>query len=137
MRDAAVVARALGVPAPPESVRALRDQLRMFRPELAGTPAARDAARYLLVRPPRPLAARPMYGVIAAAAVALLPRWARRPLMLPYFPVVEAVAVPVPDDADGYRVVVFVEDGEHRLPRLESGKPDRQELGRRARGQRH
>lgn len=51
--------------------------------------------------------------------------------------VVEAVAVPVPDDADGYRVVVFVEDDEHRLPRLRSGKPDRQELGRRARGQRH
>jgi O-succinylbenzoic acid--CoA ligase len=50
--------------------------------------------------------------------------------------VVEAVAVPVPDDSDGYRVVVFVEDDEHRLPRLRSGKPDRQELDRRARGQR-
>lgn len=99
VRDTAVVARALGVPAPPESVRALRDQLRMFRPELAGTPAARDAARYLLLRPPMPLAARPMYGVIAAAAVALLPRWARRPLMLPYFPVVEAVAVRPAGDA--------------------------------------
>ena len=50
--------------------------------------------------------------------------------------VVEAVAVPVPDDVDGYRVVVFVEDDEHRLPRLRSGKPDRQELRRRALGQR-
>ena len=93
VRDTAVVARALGVPAPPESVRALRDQLHMFRPELAGTPAAREAARYLLVQPPMPLAARPLYAVIAAAAVALLPRWARRPLRLPYLPVAEAIAV--------------------------------------------
>lgn len=51
--------------------------------------------------------------------------------------VVEAVAVAVPDDVDGYRVVVFVEDAEQRLPRLSTGKPDRQELLRRARGQRH
>ncbi|MEZ5186778.1 MAG: AMP-binding protein [Candidatus Nanopelagicales bacterium] len=50
--------------------------------------------------------------------------------------VVEAVAVAVPDDADGYRVVVFVEDDVQRLPRLETGKPDRQELLRRASGQR-
>ena len=93
VRQTAVVARALGVPAPPESVRALRDQLRMMRPELAGTPAAREAARYLIVRPPMPLAVRPVYGVLAAAAVALLPRWARRPLRLPYLPVAEAVVV--------------------------------------------
>jgi len=50
--------------------------------------------------------------------------------------VLEAVAVAVPDDVDGYRVVVFVEDAEQRLPRLPTGKPDRRELLRRARGQR-
>jgi uncharacterized protein (DUF2236 family) len=93
VRDTAVVARALGVPAPPESVRALRDQLRAFRPELASSPAAREAARYLLVHPPMPAAARPAYGLIAAAAVALLPRWARLPLRLPYLPVAETVLV--------------------------------------------
>ncbi len=49
---------------------------------------------------------------------------------------VEAVAVAVPDDVDGYRVVVFTEDAVNRLPRLDNGKPDRQELLRRARGQR-
>ncbi len=48
--------------------------------------------------------------------------------------VTDAVAVAVPDDTDGYRVVVFVEDDDHRLPRLDTGKPDRQELLRRARG---
>jgi uncharacterized protein (DUF2236 family) len=97
--QAAVVARALGVPAPPASVRALRDQLRSFRPELAGTPAARDAARYLLLQPPMHAAARPAYALLAAAAVALLPRWARRPLRLPWFPVTEAVAVRPAGDA--------------------------------------
>jgi o-succinylbenzoate---CoA ligase len=50
--------------------------------------------------------------------------------------VLEAVAVAVPDEVDGYRVVVFVEDGSHRLPRLQNGKPDRRELLRRASGQR-
>jgi uncharacterized protein (DUF2236 family) len=93
VRDTAVVARALGVPAPPESVRSLRDQLRSYRSELRGTREARDAARYLLLQPPMPLAARPAYGVLAGAAVALLPRWARLPLRLPYLPVAEAVAV--------------------------------------------
>jgi O-succinylbenzoic acid--CoA ligase len=48
----------------------------------------------------------------------------------------EAVAIAVADEVDGYRVVVFTEDAEHRLPRLDNGKPDRQELLRRARGQR-
>lgn len=91
--DAAVIARALGVPAPPESVRSLRDQLRSYRHELGGTAAARDAARYLLVQPPLPLAARPAYALIAASAVALLPRWARRPLGLPFLPLTETLAL--------------------------------------------
>ena len=99
VRETAVVARALGVPAPPESVRALEDQIRMFRPELAATPAARDAATYLLLRPPMPLPVRPAYAVIAAAAVSLLPRWARRPLRLPTLPLAEAVVVRPTADA--------------------------------------
>jgi uncharacterized protein (DUF2236 family) len=40
-----------------------------------------------------PLAARPPYALLAAAAVALLPRWARRPLRLPYLPLVERTGV--------------------------------------------
>jgi uncharacterized protein (DUF2236 family) len=92
VRQMAVVARALGVPAPPESERALADQLRSYRPELASTREARDAARYLLLRPPMHPAIRPLYGVLAVAAVATLPRWARWPLRLPYQPLTEAVA---------------------------------------------
>ena len=93
VRQMAVIARALGVPAPPESERGLRDQLRSFRGELHASTAASDVARYLLWQPPMPPAARAPYGVLAASAVALLPRWARRPLRLPWFPLAEAVAV--------------------------------------------
>jgi hypothetical protein len=63
-----------------------------YRPELRGTREARDAARYLLLQPPLPLAARAPYGVIAGAAVALMPAWTRLPLRLPWLPVSEAVA---------------------------------------------
>jgi uncharacterized protein (DUF2236 family) len=99
VRDMAVIARALGVPAPPESERALHDQIRAFRPELQGTAAAREAARYMLLQPPMHPAIRPMYTVLGSAAVALLPRWARWPLRLPSLPVLEAVAVRPAGDA--------------------------------------
>jgi uncharacterized protein (DUF2236 family) len=89
----AVIARELGVPAPPESTRSLADQIRSFRGELRGTRQARDVARYLLWQPPMSLAARAPYGVLAASAVGLLPRWARRPLGLPWLPVSETVVV--------------------------------------------
>ncbi len=93
VRQMAVIARALGVSAPPESVRGLRDQLRSYRGEVRGTPEARRAARYLVWQAPLPAAGRGPYGLLALSAVALLPRWARRPLRLPWLPVTEAVAV--------------------------------------------
>jgi hypothetical protein len=91
--DMAVVASALGVNHPPTSVDELRHEFREFRPELRGSREAREAARFLLLEPPLPLAARPAYGLIAAAAVALLPAWVRWPLRVPYLPVSEAVVV--------------------------------------------
>jgi len=91
--DAAVVARALGAEHPPETERELRQQLRAFRPELRGSRAAREAARYLLVQPPLPLAGRAPYGLICAAAVALMPAWTRIPLRLPWLPVSEAAVI--------------------------------------------
>ena len=75
--ESAVVARALGVEHPPETEDELRQHLRTFRPELRGTREARDAARYLIIQPPLPLAARAPYGLICAAAVALMPAWTR------------------------------------------------------------
>lgn len=91
--DAARVAAALGVRNPPTDQAALAARLDGYRTELRATPQAREAARFLLRHPPLPWAARPPYGVLAASAVALLPRWARDPLRLPYLPVVEGTAV--------------------------------------------
>ncbi|MFM7095231.1 MAG: oxygenase MpaB family protein, partial [Actinomycetota bacterium] len=84
--DTARVAHALGVPAPPTSERSLRDQLRMFRPELQASKEAKEAARYLVLTPPLPMPARIGYAAIAAAAISTLPRWVRMPLRLPYVP---------------------------------------------------
>lgn len=91
--DAARVAGALGVIDPPRDRAELADRLASYRPELRSTDAARDTARFLLLTPPLPLAARPPYAVLGAAAVGLLPRWARRPLRLPYLPLVEKTGV--------------------------------------------
>ena len=93
VRDAAVVARALGVNDPPVTVAELRAELVDFRSELRGTREAREAARFLLVEPPLPFAARAPYAVLAAAAVSSLPAWTRWPLRLPLLPVSETVLV--------------------------------------------
>jgi uncharacterized protein (DUF2236 family) len=87
------VAEALGAVDPPRSEAELVDRLAAYRPELEGTPAARETARFLLLHPPLPLLARAPYAALSAAAVSLLPRWARRKLVLPYLPVTEAVVV--------------------------------------------
>jgi uncharacterized protein (DUF2236 family) len=91
--QAAVVARKLGGADVPTDVASLQRALARYRGELRGTQAARDAARFLLVHPPLPLAARMPYGALAGAGVAMLPRWTRRPLGLPYAPPVEATVV--------------------------------------------
>lgn len=91
--DCALVAERLGVIDPPRTHATLRARLREYRPELSGTQAARDSARFLLLEPPLPLAARAPYTMLAGAAVSLLPVWARWPLRLPVFPVSEAFLV--------------------------------------------
>jgi uncharacterized protein (DUF2236 family) len=91
--NTAVIARALGSEDPPETVTQLRDQLQAFRPELRGTPEAREGAQYLLLKAPLPPAGLAVYGVLAGAAVALLPVWARLPLRLPFLPLTEAFAL--------------------------------------------
>ncbi|MFP3907404.1 MAG: oxygenase MpaB family protein, partial [Acidimicrobiales bacterium] len=63
-----------------------------IRPELAVGDQARDAVRFLLT-PPVAIAARPVYGVVGAAAIALLPPWARRKLWLPVAPMVDPLLV--------------------------------------------
>ncbi|MEU0144351.1 oxygenase MpaB family protein [Streptomyces sp. NPDC006288] len=77
------IAEALGVPSPPRSVAALSARLGEYRTELRCTPEARQTTRYLLLRPPVPVAALPLYGALASNAVILLPRWAASELGLP------------------------------------------------------
>jgi uncharacterized protein (DUF2236 family) len=91
--DTARVASALGVPDPPRTEQELAERIEEFRPELAGTPAAREAARFLLLTPPLPITVRAPYGLLAATSVAMLPAWARMPLLLPYFPPLEATVI--------------------------------------------
>jgi uncharacterized protein (DUF2236 family) len=97
--DTAKVAEALGVLDPPRTQAQLQVQLAAFRPELRGTREAREATRFLLFQPPLPLAARAPYAAIGAAAVGMLPTWARWPLRLPYLPLAEATVIRLSGEA--------------------------------------
>ncbi|MEP7191304.1 MAG: oxygenase MpaB family protein [Actinomycetota bacterium] len=91
-----VVASRLGVINPPTTVRGLDAAIESYQPELTGTAQARDAARFLLLHPPLPWSARPGYGALAGAGVAMLPTWARRDLALPLLPLADrAIALPL------------------------------------------
>ncbi len=91
--QASVVAKALGATDVPVTVAELDEVMADYRPELASTPAAREAARFILVHPPVPLAMRLPYSMLSAAAIGMMPRWTRLALRLPYLPVTEATAV--------------------------------------------
>lgn len=93
LAQAATVATRLGATDVPVTEAELVESLAAYRPELRGTPQAREAVRHVLLKPPLPLAARPPYGVLAAAAVGLMPAWTRLPLRLPYLPVSERTVV--------------------------------------------
>lgn len=92
--DTALVARKLGVLDPPLDRAELGHRIARYRKDLASTEEARAAARFLLLNPPLPYVARAPYAVLAAAAIAELPTWARWPLRLPYLPISEATAIP-------------------------------------------
>jgi uncharacterized protein (DUF2236 family) len=91
--DMSRIASALGVIDPPKTVAELADQIASYRPELRTSAPARDAARYLLLTPPLPVYQRPIYGLLGAAAVSLMPLWTRFPLRLPWLPVSERAVV--------------------------------------------
>jgi uncharacterized protein (DUF2236 family) len=91
--DLARIGAELGVPDPPRTELELTDRIEAYRAELASTPEARAAARFMLLNPPLPVMARPPYGLLAGAAVSLLPGWARWPLRLPWLPGAEAALV--------------------------------------------
>lgn len=80
--QSAISATALGATDLPMDVAALEAALSAARTELHATPAARDAATFLLREPPLPQAARPGYRLLTLGAVDLLPTWARDELNL-------------------------------------------------------
>ena len=91
--DMSRIASALGVIDPPITVAELAAQIAAYRPELRTSAPARDAAKYLLLTPPMPATIRPVYGLLSAAAVSLMPVWSRWPLRLPWLPVSERALV--------------------------------------------
>jgi uncharacterized protein (DUF2236 family) len=75
--QAAVAATRLGVQDAPVTVAGLRATIERFRPDLAVTPPALDAARLVLREPPLAWWGRPVYASVSTAAVSTLPAWAR------------------------------------------------------------
>ncbi len=90
--EMAEVARRLGSELPPTTAAELRECLRQFRYECQAGIEALETVRFLLF-PPMPFWLRGTYGVLAAAAITLLPRWARRELFLPVLPLSDPLAV--------------------------------------------
>ncbi|OWY63134.1 hypothetical protein B7486_54740 [cyanobacterium TDX16] len=90
--ELATVAELLDAETVPRSVAELREVLEAFRPELEVGDQARETVRFLMW-PPVPLAMRGAYGLVAAAAVGLLPGFARRDLGLPTVPFADPLVV--------------------------------------------
>jgi len=90
--EMAEIARRLGAEDVPESVAELDACLDGFRTECHYGSQAREGMRFLLL-PPVPLALRGAYGVITAAAVGLLPGWARQMMWIPMPPGVDPLAI--------------------------------------------
>jgi len=87
--QAGEVAARLGVVDPPRTEAELQAALTSYRPELRGTPEAREAVFDVLWRPPLPVAARPAYAMLRTAAIGLMPEWSREPLGLPSRPLLD------------------------------------------------
>ena len=81
----------------PATAAGLDAYLERMRPQLAATPAARNASRFVLL-PPMPgwvqllTPARPAWSTLAALGAASLPRWARRVYGLPGYGVTDTAA---------------------------------------------
>jgi uncharacterized protein (DUF2236 family) len=90
--EMAEVALRLGSERPPMSVAEMEAAIEGFRGECEAGRQARDAVRFLIA-PPVSIWIRGSYGIITAAAITLLPTWARRQLWLPVPPLVEPLAV--------------------------------------------
>ena len=89
VRQSGFISEKLGVVDPPQTVPELQELLESYRPALAISAAAREAADLLLKDPPLSGPGRLGYAVLAAGAISILPPWARMELSLPTMPVVD------------------------------------------------
>lgn len=87
--QAGIIASQLGASEVPTTVAELDEALAAFRPELRATPAAHATVRFLLLHPPIGVGQRLPYASLSAAAVNLMPDWARTELRLPRVPMFE------------------------------------------------
>jgi uncharacterized protein (DUF2236 family) len=92
VEEMAVIAEGLGVLRAPRSRDDLNAVLDAYRPEFHVGAQARETIRFL-AWPPLPLATRPSYGLLFAAAASMLPTWARWRLRLPVAPLAEPFAI--------------------------------------------
>ncbi|MGH9091586.1 MAG: oxygenase MpaB family protein [Acidimicrobiales bacterium] len=93
LHETAPLALHLGAEWVPRSVDEVHAYLRRVRPQLYAGTQAMAARRFLLRGVARTPDDRAVYAVITAAAVGLLPGWARRELRLPRPPLVDALVV--------------------------------------------
>ncbi len=93
LQETGVVARSLGARWVPESVPEVEAYFKRIRPELYAGSQALDARDFLLRGVASRLNDRVVYTGIVAAALAIVPRWARRELRIPAPPLVDDVMV--------------------------------------------
>lgn len=93
LAETAPLAHHLGAEWVPRTVEEVDAYFRRMRPQLYAGAQAMEARHFLLRGVARALDDRAVYSVIAAAAVSLLPSWARRELRLPSLPLVDAAVV--------------------------------------------
>ncbi len=91
--ETSVVARSLGARWVPESVNEVEAYFRRIRPELYAGPQAIEARNFLLRGVSHKPEDRAVYAGLVAAALAIVPRWARDELKIPAPPLVDDLVV--------------------------------------------
>jgi uncharacterized protein (DUF2236 family) len=86
-------ALALGATSVPTTAREVAQYFTAVRPELSLTAEAREIRKFLLRGVAKTPAQVAGYGVVVAAAIALLPPWARRMLNLPLVPLTRPLLI--------------------------------------------
>lgn len=86
-------ALALGATSVPTTAREVAQYFTAVRPELSLTAEAREIRKFLLRGVAKTPAQIAGYGVVVAAAIALLPPWARRMLNLPLVPLTRPLLI--------------------------------------------